>query len=166
MSKRPTWEQYFMGIVDSTAMRATCDRGKSGCIIVSDDNRILSTGYVGNASGAEHCDDIGHTLVHVTEKNIDGELLHEGIHCISTCHAEANAICSAAKKGVAIHGATIYCTMTPCFNCMKLIIQSGIKKVFAKYDYHHSDDSKSLAKSLNIELVILNDKNCYEPNKV
>jgi len=140
--------------------------GKSGAIIVSYDNRILSTGYVGNASGAKHCDDIGHSLRHITEMDMDGKILHDGIHCMSTVHAEANAICSSAKKGVAIDGSILFCTMVPCFNCAKLIIQSGIKKVIAKYDYHHSNPTKQIFNELRIELIILNDEECYDANEV
>ena len=158
---RPTWDEYFMSIVDATALRATCDRGKSGAVIVKR-NRILSAGYVGNPSKMPHCDEVGHTLRHLTEKSVGhGQINHEGDHCISTVHAEANAICNAARNGVPLNGSTMYCTMVPCYNCAKLIVQCGMHRVIAKFDYHHSADSKFLFKELNIELKILNMKNAY-----
>ena len=159
--KRPTWNEYFMSIVDTTALRATCDRGKSGAVITKY-NRILSAGYVGNASMMPHCDDVGHKMVHITEKSISGEIVyHDGEHCVSTVHAEANAIYNAARNGVALKGATMYCTMAPCFNCAKAIVQCGIIKVVSKFNYHHSNDSMELFQKLGIDFILLNDENCY-----
>lgn len=159
--ERPTWDQYFMKIVDATALRATCDRGKSAAVITKE-NRILSAGYVGSPSGMPHCDDIGHTMRHITEKRENGLISHEGNHCISTVHAEMNAICNAARNGVAVKGATIYCSMTPCYNCCKAIIQCGIIRVVAKYNYHHSNDSIDLFRALDIKVKIINNENSYE----
>ena len=47
---RPSWDDYFLGLVDQVASRATCGRGKSGCVVVRD-KRIICTGYVGSPSG-------------------------------------------------------------------------------------------------------------------
>ena len=58
---RPTWDQYFTGIMQAVAARATCDRGRSGCVI-SKDKQILVTGYVGSPKGIKHCDEIGHQM--------------------------------------------------------------------------------------------------------
>ena len=158
--ERPSWDEYFMKIVDATALRATCDRGKSAAIITKE-NRILSAGYVGNPSGVPHCDDIGHTMRHIVEKRENGLISHEGSHCISTVHAEANAICNAARSGVSTKGATIYCTMMPCLQCAKLIIQSGIVVVVAKYNYHHSNESVELFRALDMKIKLMHDKNNY-----
>jgi dCMP deaminase len=160
--ERPTWDQFFMKIVDTTALRATCDRGRSAAVITRD-NRILSAGYVGNVSGMPHCDEVGHTMRHITEKSVnDGAIYHDGDHCISTVHAEANAIANAARNGVPLLGATMYCSMTPCFSCAKLIVQCGIKRVIAKFSYHHSNDSIFLFKESNVELIVLNKELSYE----
>ena len=83
---RPDWDEYFLGIVREVATRATCDRGKSGCVIVRD-RRILATGYVGAPSGLPHCDEAGHMLRDVIAP--DGSVSK---HCIRTIHAEQNAI--------------------------------------------------------------------------
>ena len=58
---RPSWDNYFFEIADSVSKRATCDRGKSGCVIVKD-RQILVTGFVGSPTGFAHCDDVGHQM--------------------------------------------------------------------------------------------------------
>jgi len=147
---RPSWDEYFMNICQVVASRATCDRGRSGCIIVRD-KQILTTGYVGSPISLPHCDEIGHQFHSVIHE--DG---HQSQHCIRTTHAEQNAICQAAKLGIALNGATLYCKMTPCYVCAKMIINVGIKRVVCEKDYHAADLSKEIFKQANIELVILN----------
>ena len=93
---RPSWDQYFIDMMDTVATRATCDRGKSGCIIVKD-RRIISTGYVGSPPGLAHCDDVGHLMKQVIDD--DGTTRQ---HCMRTIHAEQNAICQAAKHGISL----------------------------------------------------------------
>ncbi|MBL6928541.1 MAG: cell division protein DedD, partial [Rhodospirillales bacterium] len=58
---RPSWDEYFLEMIDTVAKRATCDRGRSGCVIVRD-NRILTSGYVGSPPGLDHCDEVGHLM--------------------------------------------------------------------------------------------------------
>lgn len=57
--RRPSWDEYFMDVCRAIAKRATCDRGRSGCVIARD-HQILVTGYVGAPTGLPHCDDVGH----------------------------------------------------------------------------------------------------------
>src|SRR5574344_1449422 len=102
---RPTWDEYFMEVCRTVAKRATCDRGMSGCVIARD-NQILVTGYVGSPAGLPHCDDVGHLMRKVIHD--DGSITQ---HCVRTVHAEQNAICQAAKRGISIDGATVYCKM-------------------------------------------------------
>ena len=92
--------------MDMVGTRGTCDRGRSGCVIVRD-KRIISTGYVGSPVGIVHCDDVGHEMHTVTHEN--GKVSR---HCIRTAHAEQNAIAQAARVGTALAGSTIYCNMT------------------------------------------------------
>ncbi len=117
---RPSWDEYFMNIAEQVATRATCDRKHVGAVIVRD-KVILSTGYNGSPRGMAHCDEVGHEII-------------EG-HCVRTVHAEANAIAQAAKNGVSIEGATIYTTSSPCYDCFKLLINAGIKRVVYKEFY-------------------------------
>ena len=112
--KRPSWDEYFMGIAFEVAKRSTCDRARVGAIIVRD-KRILTTGYNGAPRGLPHCDEVGHLIV-------DG-------HCVRTLHAEQNAIIQAALHGVSTDGGTIYVTHQPCLNCAKMIINAGIRRV-------------------------------------
>jgi dCMP deaminase len=76
-------------------------------------------------------------------------------HCIRTVHAEANAIAWAARRGIAIEGATAYVSMTPCRDCAKLMITAGIKRVVVKKDYHSSQQSKEMFKLAGVELIIV-----------
>ena len=149
---RPNWDEYFMEIAQMVATRATCNRGADlkympgfkgvGAVIVRDRN-ILSTGYNGSPRGMKHCDEIGHEMV-------DG-------HCIRTVHSESNAIAQAANNGVAIHGATVYLTASPCYDCFKLMINAGIKRVVygQYYDSRYDMSSKvlDLAHEAGIEIA-------------
>ena len=149
-ASRPSWDKYFMEIANTVAERSTCDRGKTASVIVKN-KHILVTGYAGSPKGIPHCDDIGHQLKKIVHE--DGSISQ---HCVRTVHAEQNAICQAAKLGIALEGATLYCKMTPCYTCAKMIINSGIKRVVAQKDYHASEDSKRVFKQAGIELEILN----------
>ena len=99
---RPSWDEYFMDIARTVAKRATCDRGRSGCVIARD-KQILVTGYVGAPKGLPHCDEVGHQMKTVTHE--DG---HNSQHCMRTAHAEQNAIVQAARLGIGIDGGTLY----------------------------------------------------------
>jgi dCMP deaminase len=79
-------------------------------------------------------------------------------HFVRTTHAEQNAICQAAKLGIAIDGATIYCKMTPCLACAKMIINAGIKRVVCEKKYHDGADSEELFKKAKVELEILSEE--------
>jgi len=148
--KRPTWDEYFMEMTRTVAKRATCDRGKSGCVIVRE-KQILVSGYVGSPIGLPHCDEVGHQMKTVVHE--DGT---SSQHCMRTVHAEQNAICQAAKLGIPLDGSTLYCKMTPCSTCAKLVINSGIKRVVCEKRYHQGMESEELFKDAGVKLDILN----------
>ena len=150
--KRPSWDEYFMEICQTVAKRATCDRGRSGCVIAKE-NQILVTGYVGSPTGLPHCDDVGHKLKKMVHES--GEVTQ---HCVRTVHAEQNAITQAAKRGIAIDGATLYCKMTPCRTCAMLIINCGIKRVVCEKKYHDSKDSLEMFSQAGVEIVHLQEE--------
>jgi len=150
--QRPSWDEYFMELVKTVGKRGTCDRGRSGAIIVKN-KRILTTGYVGSPAGMPHCDEVGHLIHDVI--NADGT---QSKHCIRTVHAEQNAIVQAALHGVSTQGATIYTKFEPCFICAKLIVNSGIKKVVCEKKYHSAQLSRELLKNAGVELVVLKDE--------
>lgn len=146
---RPDWDEYFIDMMNTVATRATCDRGKSGCIIVKD-NRIICTGYVGSPSGLSHCDDVGHLMKMVTDD--DGTSRQ---HCMRTIHAEQNAICQAAKHGVSLEGSTLYCKMEPCRVCAMLIISCGITEVVAQSMYHAAQETRDMFKQAGVTMKVL-----------
>jgi len=143
---RPSWDEYFLELADAVAKRATCDRGRSGCVIVRD-KRILVTGYVASPAGFPHCDDVGHLMKTVV--NEDGT---KSEHCMRTVHAEQNAICQAAYLGVSINGATVYCRMTPCRTCAMLLINCGIKRVYCERKYHAGTESEEMFAKAGIKI--------------
>ena len=143
---RPTWDEYFLEIMHAVAKRATCNRGKSGCVIARD-KQILVTGYVGSPKGLPHCDEVGHlmkTVIHADNS--------QSQHCVRTTHAEQNAICQAAKLGISINKGTLYCSMTPCYTCAKMIINAGILRVVCEKKYHRGKESEELFKEAGIQL--------------
>lgn len=107
-------EMMFMQITKVVAKRSTCLRAQVGATIILD-NRVVSMGYAGAPSRLEHCTESGCKM--------------EDGHCVRTVHAEANAIAFAAKAGIPTDGAEMYITHSPCTNCAKLIINSGIRRV-------------------------------------
>lgn len=118
-TERPSWDTYFMATALLIASRSSCERLQVGCVIVSSGvqkNRIIAAGYNGFLPGAPH-----------NSRVRDG-------HEQATVHAEQNAICDAARRGVSLEGATAYITHFPCINCAKIISAAGIR--FVKY---HSD---------------------------
>ena len=149
---RPTWDEYFIEIAGTVSKRATCDRGRTGCVIVRD-RQILTTGYVGSPMGLPHCDEIGHQMKSVTHE--DG---HVSQHCMRTAHAELNAIAQAAKLGIALEGATIYCRMSPCATCAKTIINTGIKRIVCEKRYHAGSESETMFKDAGVEIIFLNNE--------
>ncbi len=144
--QRPSWDDYFMEVADAISKRATCDRGRSGCVIARD-KQLLVTGYVGSPQGLPHCDDIGHQMKKVIHE--DGHITQ---HCVRTVHAEQNAICQAARQGISIDGATLYCRMTPCRTCAMLIINCGIVRVVCENRYHSADESEDMFKQAGVQL--------------
>ncbi|AKM82565.1 TPA: cell division protein DedD [Candidatus Berkelbacteria bacterium] len=146
---RPDWDEYFMEIAKTVAKRSTCDRGRGGCVIVRD-KQILTTGYVGSPKGLPHCDDVGHQLKQTVHEN--GEMT---THCVRTIHMEQNAICQAARLGVALEGATLYGKYEPCVNCAKMIINCGIKRVVCEKKYNAAKDTRAMFKKAKIKLEVL-----------
>ena len=136
MDERVSWDQYFMNIAQVVASRSTCPRKFVGSVIVRD-RTILSTGYNGSIRGMPHCSEVGHMM--------------EDNHCVATIHAESNAILQAAKNGVAIDGASIYVTASPCWSCFKQIANTGMRRIVYG-EFYRDTRIFDVAKQLNIEL--------------
>lgn len=125
---RPSWDEYFIEIVNVVKKRSTCIRRQVGALIVKD-KRILTTGYNGAPTGLKHCEEIGC----LREKlGVPSGQRHELCRAL---HAEQNAIVQAANSGVSIEGGTIYVTDQPCALCAKMIINAGLKRVVFCGDY-------------------------------
>jgi|TARA_Y100000031_G_scaffold1085_1_gene1386 dCMP deaminase len=136
---RISWRKYFMNIANEVATRSTCDRKHVGAVIVRD-KTLLSTGYNGSIRGLPHCDEVGHEM--------------ESDHCIRTIHAEANAIVQAARNGVQIDNTEIFITASPCYDCFKMIANTGIKIIYYG-EFYREERIITHAKELGIELVHL-----------
>ena len=149
---RPSWDEYFLGLMDEVGKRATCDRGRSGCLVVRG-KQIVCTGYVGSPPGLPHCDELGHLMKKVVDD--DGTSRQ---HCVRTIHAEQNAMCQAAQHGISLKGCTLYCKMEPCRVCAMLIISVGIKKVIAKKKYHAAQETRDMFRQADVELVVVADE--------
>lgn len=102
----------LMEMAHVTAKRSTCNRLQVGAIVARD-GRVLMTGYNGPASGLPHCQ----------HSASDGP-------CEDAVHAEANAIAFAARHGVAVDGAEMFVTHSPCIHCAKLLVNSGLRCVY------------------------------------
>ena len=125
---RPSWDEYFMEIVELIKSRSTCLRRQVGALIAKD-KRILATGYNGAPIGCSHCEEVGC----LREKyKIPSGQRHELCRAID---AEQNAIVQAAYSGVSVKGATMYVTNQPCVLCAKMIINAGIEKIVFNGDY-------------------------------
>ena len=125
------WDKRFMDLTETIAKWSSCYKSDRsiGAIIVRN-KRIITTGYNGAPSGIKSCKERGECLRQ--KLGIQSGTRHELCYAI---HAEQNAIAQAAKLGISVDGATMYCTHQPCVICAKLIINSGIKRVVYKHPY-------------------------------
>ena len=124
MSKQIRYDKAYLRLAESWSKLSYCKRKQVGAIIVKD-NIIISDGYNGAPAGFDNCceDDAGNTHWYVL-------------------HAEANAITKIAKSTNSAEGATLYVTLSPCFDCAKLIIQAGIKRIVYSEVYRKTDSFK------------------------
>lgn len=122
------------------------DNRQIGAVIVRE-KRILTTGYNGAPSGIKSCKERQTCLRR--DLNIESGTRHELCYAV---HAEQNAVCQAAKLGISLEGATLYCTHQPCVICCKLIINAGIKKVI--YNEGYPDDfSMKIFNEAGVEVI-------------
>ena len=98
-----------------------------------------------------HCDEVGHQMKKMIHE--DGHITE---HCVRTVHAEQNAICQAAKRGVPLDGATVYINMTPCRTCAMLLINTGVVRIVSQNKYHAGQESEEMFKKAKIKLEFIN----------
>jgi dCMP deaminase len=143
--QRPSWDKYFIEITRLVATRSTCLRRGVGALLVKDRN-ILATGYNGAPSGISHCSKTGCLRERLNVPSGERHELCRGLH------AEQNAIIQAARHGVNIDGATLYCTTMPCVICTKMLINAGIKRMV--FDEGYADDlAREMIAESGIEVV-------------
>lgn len=133
---RPSWDEYFMLLAKLAATRSSCYSRPVGAVIARD-KRILATGYNGAAPGTWHCSDRKQCYWRQPENQVEGVEPRELSRAV---HAEMNAISAAARNGIAIEGAAIYCTLSPCVNCFKVIVSAGIKQVYFEHIYDFNNN--------------------------
>lgn len=131
-TKQSKLDSVFMNITKEVATLSHCVRFKVGAVLVKDGN-IISMGYNGTPAGMDNCcerDNV--TLPHVI-------------------HGEVNAILKAAKTGTSVNGGTLYLTLSPCLDCSKLILQSGIKRVVYLTAYRNLEGVDFLKQFITVE---------------
>jgi dCMP deaminase len=128
-----SWDEYFKKIAQVTAERSPCERLNVGCIFVRD-NRIVSQGYNGFLPGYPH-----------------NSIIREN-HEQATVHAEQNAICDCAKRGVSCKDCIAYVTHYPCIICARCMLASGIKHIKYIEDYKNDELVAEFCSQGNIKI--------------
>jgi dCMP deaminase len=143
MPTRPSWDEYWMNIVEQVGKRSTCLRRNIGAVIVKD-NIIVSTGFNGAPRGMPHCIDIGCLR---DQLKIPSGTRHEICRGV---HAEQNAIIRGDP--LRMEGATLYVNAKPCKICAKMIVNAGIKRV-VYIDIYPDDEGLQILREAGVEAV-------------
>ena len=122
--------KFYKDLLKVFEQKSTCKRLKVACLIVRD-GRIVSTGWNGVASKAKHCCDMDWNDKTFMED-------HRIFSKDNEIHAEMNAIAFAAKNGISTNNCVLYCSYSPCIDCAKVIVNSGIKEVYFDKIYDRS----------------------------
>lgn len=140
--KRPTWQKTYFDIAKTIAQRSLDPHTKVGAVIVKD-GVVVGTGYNGAPRGFK--------------LRFDWYSEEKYQYVI---HAEMNAIANAQAVGVSVVGADIYLTLSPCHDCIKLLIQNQIKNVYYLNEYKDIELTKKIAENANINLRRVKYENC------
>lgn len=130
---RPSVHETWLQVADVLAARGTCARRRVGCVLVSADGQVLSTGYNGPAPGQHHC----------TEVPCAGAGLPSGtgLDLCEAIHAEQNALIS-CPDFTKVH--TVYSTAAPCVHCTKMLLRTPARAVYFIHDYPHMAAAQAL----------------------
>ena len=137
MPNKKKLDTTYMEIAKTVANLSYCWRSKVGAVIVKDNN-ILSFGYNGTPGGMDNCCEDTKGLELVTKWTV--------------LHAESNAITKVARSTMSSQGATLYCTLSPCDECSKLIIQAGISRVVYLEEYKKSTKGLKLMQDAGLKV--------------
>ena len=135
----------FLDVAETISQMSHCVSHKVGAILVKD-KRIISTGYNGTPKGFLNCDDVN--------TNVSREKHHEFSEMFEI-HAELNAILCAARNGISIEGSILYSTLHPCYDCLKMICNSGIKTIIYRYEYDKFTMNSEVKRMLDLCGIIL-----------
>lgn len=145
---KPGFTDIYMNLATDLAGRSHCVRAQVGAVLAKD-TRIISIGYNGPPSGTHNCDE---------EWPEAGCARDSRGSCSLALHAEENAILYAVKNGSIIAGSTLYTTLSPCIACARLILSSGIVKVYFKHSYAAykglpSDEGVDFLRKFGVDVV-------------
>jgi len=135
---RIDWPSYFILMAKVAALRSGCNSRPTGAVIVKN-KRIIATGFNGTLPGQPQCTDKGPSFCY--RRSVGGPE-DDKYNVCPGLHAEANAINQAARYGISIDGCEIYCTLSPCYVCLKNIASVGIGRVYFEYRYESSDSER------------------------
>ena len=144
---------FFLKTAFILSKESKCVSKQVGAILVHD-YRIISTGYNGTPSGHLNCNEIFNINKFDREEHHQFSLQQE-------LHSEQNCIAFAAKHGIPTENCTLFCTLEPCDDCLKLIIAAGIKNIFYLFDYDYSDKNNPLRQYVHIERINNDDINDF-----
>lgn len=146
MKEKNKWEKRFFKYAEEVAQWSKDRSTKVGCVIVNDENDILSRGYNGFPRGADD--------------DTDQRRYEKPAKYMWTEHAERNAIYNAARTGTSLVGSNAYCTYFPCIDCTRGLIQVGVKKIYApKPDFNHEKwgdswiEGVTMLKECGVEII-------------
>lgn len=143
---------YYRKVLTATTELSTCTRVQVGAIIVRD-GRILCSGYNGSMPGQPHCSDVftSERMCFLSAEEYSEQ--HRLYSLYNEGHAEASAISTAAKYGIAVNGCGIAVTHTPCPMCAKGIIIAGIKEVMYLEVYDREPQGLELLQKCGIKCI-------------
>jgi len=155
---RPSVDQSLMDIAAVWGKRSTCSRNSVG-VVIAKDGRTLGSGYNGAPAGMPHCEHQVMTFEPITRTATfhvaEAAAKAAGEGCRIAIHAEANALAYCARNGVAVGGATIYTTLSPCYSCAQLIIAAGLARVVYGRPYRDQEGTRLLiAAGVTVERLV------------
>lgn len=143
---RPSWDNYFMSLARLASQRSNCMKRRVGCVVVSHNHRVISTGYNGTPRGIRNCSEGGCGRCN--------SALGSG-HSLTTClciHAEENALLEAGRDRLREPGAVLYCDTCPCLTCSIKIAQVGISEVVYAQGYSMDGETAAVFREAGVKL--------------
>ena len=159
MANQNKLDERYLAMAREWSKMSHAKRKKVGCLIVKDE-QIISDGYNGTPSGFNNdCEEVFYTCDErdfYRDQEWQLDVGKDKFYKLKTkpevLHAESNALMKLARSTNSSEGATIYCTYSPCFDCAKLIVQSGVKR-FVYNETYRNIEGLNLLKEASVEIV-------------